>query len=301
MKSLLNGIISIGKVLIRSKWSTVAKDFTELSKRDILILGNGPSINSQWEDIQTVRSRIELMVVNKFALSPKFELLKPDHYVLLDGAFFNFDESIFLDSSLHPMVKIKPNWVELQQQINDAWTRIFNSTWSMVVWIPYIYRKSFVIDYLKKNNIKYEFYNYVVCQGSTLDLLFGLKLGMPQSQNVINAAIAVSIWMKPKNLYLTGLDHTFHLGIEIDDDNYLWDSGSHFYTEGVGHSRQKLINITTHKKVTLKDLFSSLSKVHVAYENLRSLAERNNTNVWNSSRGGFVDAFKRRKLIDINK
>ena len=301
MTKLINGLISVIKILIKSNWGLMFKDFKELSKKDILILGNGPSLNSQWEEIEKARTKLELMVVNKFALSPRFEQLKPEHYVFLDSAFFNFNESVYLDATLHPMVKLKPNWAELQQQINDAWTRILKSDWSLIVWIPYIYRKSFIIDYLKKNKVKFQFYNYVVLKGSGMDFLFAQKLGMPQSQNVINSAIALSIWLNPKNLYLSGLDHTFHLGIEIDEENFLWDAGSHFYAQGEPQTRQKLININTHKKVTLKELFLSLSKVHIAYEKLARLAAQNHTEIWNITQGGFVDAFQRKNIKYINK
>jgi hypothetical protein len=301
MLSAVNGLLSIGKVLIRSYWKLAFQDFSKLSTKEILILGNGPSLNAQWMDIDQKRPDLELMVVNKFSLSSKFSELKPEHYVLLDGAFFNFEEAVFQNPSLHPLVKIKPIWANLQKEINDAWVNIMNADWPITIWIPYIYRNSIMIAHLKERGVKFQFFNYVVVKGFSLNVLFRNKLGMPQSQNVINAAIALSIWMKPENIYLAGLDHTFHLGIEIDDDNFLWDAGSHFYTEGGVKTRQKLININTHAKITMKDLFSSLSKVHVAYELLSRLAELNKSKIWNITEGGFVDAFQRKKIKDITK
>lgn len=296
----MKSLISLLKVLIKSSLGLIFKDFSQFGAKNILILGNGPSINQQWDLIRQKRDSAQLMVVNKFAITDRFFDLKPEHYVFLDGAFFNFTEEILQDPKKHPMVGIKENWEHSQGEINKTWLNILDADWPIVVWVPYIYRSSFILEKLAKVNIRFQFYNYTVIDGWLKPALFKMKLGMPQSQNVINAAMAVSIWLKPNQVYVSGLDHTFHLNILVDSDNYLWDEGDHFYKGKEQVKKQKLIDLATSKKVTLAALFSSLAKVHLSYETLLSLSERNGVEIINVTEGGYVDAFKRSSLANID-
>ena len=296
----MKSLISLLKVLIKSSLGLIFKDFSQFGAKNILILGNGPSINQQWDLIRQKRDSAQLMVVNKFAITDRFFDLKPEHYVFLDGAFFNFTEEILQDPKKHPMVDIKENWEHSQAEINKTWLNILDADWPIVVWVPYIYRSSFILEKLEKANIRFQFYNYTVIDGWLKPALFKMKLGMPQSQNVINAAMAVSIWLKPKQVYVSGLDHTFHLNISVDSDNYLWDEGDHFYKGKEQVKKQKLIDLATSKKVTLAALFSSLAKVHLSYETLLSLSERNGVEIINVTEGGYVDAFKRSSLANLD-
>ena len=296
----MKSLISLLKVLIKSSLGLIFKDFSQFGAKNILILGNGPSINQQWDLIRQKRDSAQLMVVNKFAITDRFFDLKPEHYVFLDGAFFNFTEEILQDPRIHPMVGIKENWEHSQGEINKTWLNILDADWPIVVWVPYIYRSSFILEKLEKANIRFQFYNYTVIDGWLKPALFKIKLGMPQSQNVINAAMAVSIWLKPKQVYVSGLDHTFHLNISVDSDNYLWDEGDHFYKGKEQVKKQKLIDLATSKKVTLAALFSSLAKVHLSYETLLSLSERNGVEIINVTEGGYVDAFKRSSLANLD-
>ena len=113
-------LVSVIKVIIYSKFVVKIKNIKSENTK-CHILGNGPSLKDNLlNDLDLLKSE-ELFVVNDFANSEFYELLKPKYYVLADPVFWDqgiyqdfHDEGVLvLDSILNkttwPMYLIIPN------------------------------------------------------------------------------------------------------------------------------------------------------------------------------------------------
>ena len=128
----IQNIITTLKVIYQSKLSStrwIRKNNT--LPKDLIILGNGPSLNDELEELKSLAQSHHMMAVNMFAIGNLFQSLKPSYYFLLDGAFFNFSKEVFEDHTKHPNLKFKPDFEQVQKQINETWRTLFNSTWGI--------------------------------------------------------------------------------------------------------------------------------------------------------------------------
>lgn len=297
----IHNIITMLKVIYQSKLSStrwIRKNNT--LPKDLIILGNGPSLNDELEELKRLAQSHHMMAVNMFAIGNLFQSLKPSYYFLLDGAFFNFSNEVFEDHSKHPNLKFKPDFEHVQKQINETWRTLFDSSWGIQLVIPQLYEHTYIVQEAKKRGLSVMVFNYTVLKGSKglLSWFYNRGLGLPQSQNVMNAAIAIAGLIGPRKLYLVGFDHTFHLCIKVDENNQLWNVSSHFYTDKKP-LEQRLLNPLTKKSVTLKETFYNLYKVHRSYEIVRELVSSRGISIYNATKGGFVDAFERKLLSEV--
>ena len=62
----------------------------KISKKKLLILGNGPSLSSAINEIINIQKKNEFdfICVNEFAFVDYYKVLKPQHYVLIDPIYF---------------------------------------------------------------------------------------------------------------------------------------------------------------------------------------------------------------------
>jgi len=293
----ISTILSLGKIVVKSR---PTPGIPQRKDEEILIIGNGPSAKEFLETTKNQTVNPEILCVNKFAFGPYFKTLKPKYYLLLDGDFFHFNEAIFQDPQQHPRVKIKPEFAEWQHQINETWKNLFTQNWGLTLFIPTAYKNSFMAKKARENGIKTVAFNYTVIKGLKWfrSLAYQLGLGMPQSQNVINAALFLAIKMKPKRVFVTGIDHDFHKNLVLDN-NTLFEEVSHFYTDKP--FRHPLVHADGSGPVKLRQVFLNLHKVHLGYQELNRYAKENNVEVLNITPAGFVDEFPRANANEVFK
>ncbi len=80
MQSIHN-IITMLKVIYQSKLSStrwIRKNNT--LPKDLIILGNGPSLNDELEELKRLAQSHHMMAVNMFAIGNLFQSLKPSYY-----------------------------------------------------------------------------------------------------------------------------------------------------------------------------------------------------------------------------
>lgn len=296
----IDTIITLLKILIKSR-VTNFQTLKPSNKKNVLIVGNGPSAKTSLQRIAVSPSKINtsIFAVNKFAVSEHFKDLKPDYYALLDGDFFHFNEEVFEDASKHPRVNIKPEFLEWQIQINNTWKNLLSADWPITLFVPNQYKSAYILNRCKNTPLRIIYFNYTVSKGFVWfkHWVFRTNLGMPQSQNVINAAIYLALTKLGNRINLIGLDHDFHKNLSLNDQNQLIETVSHFYT-GTPFSHP-LIHANTGKPVTLAETFENLHKLHKGYLELRNYAQFLHKEVYNLTPGGFVDAFEREKLEDV--
>lgn len=290
-QQFIQTILSLGKIVIKSR--PVRKSTPKLTSSNIVVLGNGPSAKSFIEKAVIQKPSAHLIAVNKFAIDPVFFSLKPEFYLLHDGDFFLFTEAIWNNPSIHPRTKTKPEFEVWQDQINKTWKHLLEQNWGLTLFIPRQYLNTFIVRKAREAGIIIQDYNYTVTRGFQFfkNLVFNSNMGMPQCQNVINAAIFQALRLPIKRIYCCGLDHDFHRNLIVGPDNTVYESVSHFYTtEAFKHP---LVHADGSGKVHLRQVFDNLSKLHWSYHELHKFANHQQIEIVNITPEGFVDEFTR--------
>jgi hypothetical protein len=274
----LQSVVSVLKVILLTKLG-IPKFSNQ--KTNASILGNGPSLSQTLADNLSFLKETEMYCVNLFALSKVYASLKPENYVLLDPAFFMFNEQN-----------------DSRQDIKKTFDAIIQQTdWSMRLFVPARSRNSYIVKKIKQEspNIQICFFNYTIVRGfpTFRHWFFEHNFGMPQCQNILAASLYVALLQDYKNIYLFGADHSWHEEIRITDQNEFEMRQVHFYDNATHVKHEKVIDVRNNSRPKLHAQFLSLHKVFYSYEILGAFAKFRKINVLNASKKTYIDAFER--------
>jgi hypothetical protein len=248
------------------------------------VLGNGPSLNTDLEKCKNMQFLGDVWCVNQFAETALYEQMQPKNYVFADSSYWRADETDSL--------------IQMRKQL---FSKILNkTTWQLTIYAPFRAKNHFEMVFGHALNITLHFYNSTTVLGSkrVVKVLYDYGLGMPWVQNVLVAALFLSLRRGYKTIYLLGADHSWHETLELDDENRVCFRDHHFY-EG----NAKLIPFTMggdqETTFTMPQLFFALSKMFEGYWKIKEYAKTLGAEVFNASSITYVDAFKRVKLADI--
>jgi hypothetical protein len=172
----------------------------------------------------------------------------------------------------------------------------------MIFFVPQLYQNCYIVNNLNNPNIQFVTYNYTVIGGTAgfRNRMYQWRLGSPQCENVVNSCIFNAMLSGFEEVYITGVDHDFHINIMVDTDNTIIRTESHFYAdENKKHPLLKQEADGTTGKIRLHELFHSLVKVHTGYDETSRYAKHIHKKVINLTEGGYVDAFDRMSLGDF--
>lgn len=274
----LQSVVSVVKVILLTKLGL--PKFSN-QKTNASILGNGPSLSQTLADNLSFLKETDMYCVNLFALSTVYASLKPENYVLLDPAFFMFNEQN-----------------DSRQDIKKTFDAIIQQTdWSMRLFVPARSRNSYIVKKIKQEspNIQICFFNYTIVRGfpTFRHWFFEHNFGMPQCQNILAASLYVALLQDYKNIYLFGADHSWHEEIRITDQNEFEMRQVHFYDNATHVKHEKVIDVRNNSRPKLHAQFLSLHKVFYSYEILGAFAKFRKINVLNASKKTYIDAFER--------
>ncbi|MDE7473474.1 MAG: hypothetical protein K2M68_07825 [Muribaculaceae bacterium] len=240
--------------------------------RPLVIMGNGPSLNSVFDHQMDVLKRCDCMAVNFAANTERFFEVKPRYYTLADPHFFKSTD----DSNI---------------------TRLIDSLeavdWAMTLFVPTEGRA--IAGLLKNSNITVATYNAVGLEGWQwfTHKAFTHQLGMPRPRNVLIPSIMLGIWLGYKEIYLTGADHSWTTSLSVDENNNVITNLPHFYADN-NHEQERVKAV--YAGVPLHNLFHSYYVAFKAYHEIEQWARERGAVVYNSTPGSFIDAFERREL-----
>lgn len=280
-KNLFSSLMSIVKVILLSKF------FVKLPKptlKKASILGNGPSLRttltSDWNFIETT----DIYAVNLFASSAEFTQIKPQNYVMLDPAFFLFNQ--------------ENNGREDIKKTLDC--LIKNTSWKLNLFVPQKAKKSFLVKEIAQNNqnIQFQYFNYTIVEGFAWfrHRIFNLNLGMSQCQNILACALFLAIRRQYDEIYLFGADHSWHEEIRVSESNDIEVKQVHFYDKADQVKHQKVLDVNTKTHSDLQAIFLSLYKVFYGYGILKQYADYQSVKVFNASKKSYIDTFERVSL-----
>lgn len=271
MGKMGSSLASIAKVGLLSRGASRSSE--EGKGRELVILGNGPSLrNTLDEEFEWLMAQ-DMMAVNFAALSPEFFRLRPKYYILADGHFFN---SLQKDSN-----------------VRKLWDMLGNVTWQMTMLIPSNVKHLVKPLLMNAPGIKVRYFNLTPIEGfSWLNhLLFSAGLGMPRPRNVMIPAIMEGIRLGYKKIYLCGADHSWTKTLDVDKENFVISIQPHFYEDNEEeHKRVR----ETYKGLHLHDVLGSMTIAFHSYWEIANYAKKKNIEIINATPGSMIDAFPRK-------
>ena len=244
---------------------------------ELVILGNGPSLNDTMQNHMSFLQARHLLAVNFAANTPVFTELKPTFYMLTDPHFFVRMEQ----------ENVKQLWVKFAKKVD----------WNMTLFIPTKVKRSGEWFSLAKSNknITICTYNMTPIEGlnSLENFAYSHGLGMPRPRNVLIPSLMQAIAMRYKKVYLAGADHSWLKTLSVDDDNRVVSIQPHFYKEA--KSEEERIK-KDYMSIPLHQVLESMYIAFRTYHTIRRYADYRGVEILNITPESFIDAFKKLKL-----
>jgi hypothetical protein len=246
------------------------------------ILGNGPSLKENMlNDLELLKIK-ELFVVNDFARSKYFEILKPHYYVLLDPSYW--------DTNTYK--ELLDDCILVLNTISDK------TNWPMHLIVPHEACRSELLQniFSKNKSITIIIFNSTSVTGFRWFRFFSFRnyLGIPPVNNVVGACIFIAINMQFREINLLGTDHSWTQDLVVNDKNQVCCVNPHFFDEEDGH-------YFPHKTVagvyyTMHRLLRDYALMFEGYHMLKSYSEYRKVRIFNRCKKSFIDAFERKDL-----
>lgn len=268
---------SLLKVALLSKAISAS---TKIEKgKEIIILGNGPSLRQTIDTEYDWLITHDLMAVNFAALTADFFKLRPNYYILADNHFFNSLQS-------------DPN-------VRTVWNSFQKINWGMTLLVPSKVKHLVIPLTINCPEIKLRFFNLTPIEGFSFitHRLFNAGLGMPRPRNVLIPAIMEAIRMGYEKIFICGADHSWTKTLDVDDDNFVVSVQPHFYEDN--EDEYKRVR-ETYKGLKLHDVLGSMVVAFKSYWQIVDYAKKKRVTILNSTPGSMIDAFPKVRKKDSN-
>ena len=274
MNEVVQTLASVVKIALKSRRCC---RFPQVhGSHELVVLGNGPSLNDTIVQSREFLQSRDLLAVNFAANAPVFPDLRPRYYVLADPHFF-----VALDQP-----NVKALWHTFAHEVD----------WDMTLFIPAYAHGGAWLDALKANpKVRLVRYNTTPVEGLPCftRLIYKAGLGMPRPRNVLIPSIMIGIGMSYKTIYLAGADHSWTKTLGVDDENHVVAILSHFYKEGENEQQRVKVD---YMHYPLHQIMYSFYVAFKSYFSIKSYAEYRGVSIYNITPGSFIDAFPRKKV-----
>ncbi len=272
------------KIWILSKKS----DVTATKTCDhLMILGNGPSLNGDYDAIRKLSGKCDFLGVNYFPATKEFQELKPRYQVIVSTQYWRKDENESWDNDRKKIFQI------LVEQVD----------WPLHLFVPIIAKKSADwVKYMQQNkNITVNYFNLTPLDGNPTFFRKHLKKynACPRPHNVLGPSILIGINLGYKKCYIAGADHSWIPEIFVTQDNVVMMAQKHFYAEQLKSMNSTLLSdnakpVFYENSLRPKPLHEVLLKFYYAFRSywfLKEYAELEGTTIYNLTEGSYIDAF----------
>lgn len=256
------------KILLMSK--PVAPALPVDASRELVVLGNGPSLLHTLDRHSSWLMHRDRLAVNFAANTPQFADLRPQHYVLADPHFFDGDGD--------------PN-------VDRLWAALRDADWGMTLHVPSICRHR-AEEALAGSGVRVKCFNATPVEGFSFlaHKAYSAGLGMPRPRNVLIPSIMTGIREGYGRIYLAGADHTWTQTLAVDEQNRVVTVQPHFYRDN--DSEKERVS-AVYADIHLHDMLRSLTVAFESYFRLRDYASGKGVEIINITPGSFIDAFPR--------
>jgi hypothetical protein len=274
---------SLLKVLVFSEYNVKLNSIKDNGK--CYILGNGPSLKDDLLYNLDFLIDKKIFVVNNFATSDYYKIIKPKYYVFADPAYWSLIETSEVVKSCKTTLEI----------IRD------NTDWEMIILVPSNALKNRVLcDLFKRNKfVRLVDYNTTVISKKGFEcinyFLFKKSLAAPHVQNVLISSIYVSINIGFSEVNILGSDHSWTKELFVNDKNQVCTIDNHFYdATKVKYNVFTRIDNSVYK---MHEILRDYALMFEGYHQLKKYGDYLRVKIYNRTENSFIDAFERKEII----
>jgi hypothetical protein len=288
--NLFDVIISLIKIIVLSKFTFNSK-LKSYRNQSLVILGNGPSLNTTLENEDFI-GKHKLLCVNYFGRTEEYVRLKPSFYVITSlEYFFNDDKKEFA--------------IVRKKTLEDIAEK---TDWPIILFLPAKAKQQnqWKNIFVRNSNISIYYFNTTPVAGFDLfsGFCFSQNLGMPRPHNVLIPSLILSIKMRFKKIYIAGADHSWLKEINVTQANEVLLSQKHFYdNQSKRQSKDKDMSFPkpmyqggSTKARKLHEILEKFYYTFRSYWKIKAYAKSKEVEIYNITPISYIDAFSR---IDI--
>jgi len=288
---VIGTILTVPKLLLLSRL-TLGKPKSYISKGDVVILGNGPSLKEFLNQHSNFLEGKAVVCVNNFVRTQAFQQVKPNYYVLAATDYWQKEE--------------KPGWQEERARIFEELSK--QTKWPMILLVPVMAKKfkNWKQPILENVNIQISYFNNTPVEGFPGFLRFCMNngLGMPRPHNVLVASLSIVLMMRFNTIYITGADHSWMKEVFVTDDNRVFLSQKHFYdgqlkSKTYTDQARPMYGGSTIKERKLHEILQKWYYSFRSYWELKDYAQSISSRIINITPNSYIDAFERQNISEL--
>ena len=242
------------------------------------VLGNGPSLKGELEELLRDPAARDFMAVNFFAEDERFMVLWPAYYVLSDPMFFRL-------TSLRGRIE------QFYRTLNER------VTWPMNLYVQYYNPEHF--DYrahLTNPLIRIVRFHTITYYGfrAVRHWLFNHGLGSGNFGTVVQVGELIALQLGYRRVELYGVDHTLLEGLTVDGENRLCRADRHFYDDDTTPHLKPMMQKVPEVPYTMAVYLQEVADLFRGHELLRDYADSLGAEIVNCTRSSMIDAYRRR-------
>lgn len=280
------------KIWIQSKPATIV---AKKNSDDLLILGNGPSLTKDMDQIRRLSKTRDVLGVNYFVATNEFFELKPKYHVIVSQQYWAKDDNEGWDNDRKRIFQI------LKEKVD----------WELQLFVPIIASKAteWRLFISQNPNIKLNFFNLTPLDGNPSFFKNSLRnfKACPRPHNVLIPSILIGINLGYKKCYLSGADHSWIPELFVTKDNVPMMAQKHFYADQLKSLNSTLLSdnakpVFDENSLTPKKLHDILQKFYYSFRSywfLKEYAELQGTKIYNLTEGSYIDAFDKISYDEI--
>lgn len=247
-------------------------------KQTMAVLGNGPSLKGELEELLNGRAERDFMAVNFFAEDAHFTVLRPAYYVLSDPMFFR-------QTSLRERIE------QFYRTLNER------VSWPMTLYVQYYNPEHFdyrarltnpLIRIVRFHTTRYYGFRAV------RHWLFNRGLGSGNFGTVVQVGELIALQLGYRRVELYGVDHTLLEGLMVDGENRLCRADRHFYDDDTTPRLKPMMQKVPEVPYTMAVYLQEVADLFRGHELLRDYADSLGATIVNCTRSSMIDAYPRR-------
>ncbi len=271
-------LITIIRFIFLSQYRKVKSKIS--NNINLLILANGPSLNTLINNYESFLNDKILLCVNFFPNTAYFEKYKPNYHVISAPELWRSDAM--------------PEYIELSKLLFENLAK--KTEWHLTLFIPFEAKKFKTWQKIIASNtyIKVQYFNPTPVEGYKWfrHLAYNLQLGMPRPHNVLIPSIMLGMALRFKTIYLWGADHSWLNEISVDDNNCVLVNQKHFYDENTSKSQPMNKFKGTRR---LHEVLIKFVHAFKGYFDIEEYAQSKRIKIYNATPNSYIDAFERYK------
>ncbi len=273
-------LASIIKIAIFSRFKVL--NIEKFKEKEILILGNGPSLKDFIRDRKAYLNNKESICVNFFPCTDEFEKLKPRFFI-------SAAPELWIDN-------VDSIYLHKRKELFEALEK--KTSWPLQLFFPWQAKKSKLLNRCLRNNdhLRIHYFNTTPIEGFTKvnRFLFSLQLGMPRPHNVLIPSLMISIWMGFKKIHIIGADHNWLNEFSVDMNNRVLLRQQHFYdSDSAKYEPMRKMGKGSRK---MHEILHKFMLTFKGYHTINDFAKAKNCRIINCTQGSFIDAFERERI-----